>query len=134
MLEHNEKCRESAYLKVNYLPSHILKTRVAGNQAFLESVILRKTTTDEDNTITYLIKSINPVRRDTGMYLFVTTKFLLDKAEVFISNLMRKASESEEFKNDTTLTNPDNSMITVSHRNNSKAGSEVSDVSKANQN
>ena len=134
MYDHNYLWSESAYVKITWLPEHILKLKVPHfAPRNIENILLMKQTKNADGQKVPLFRSINKIKSNGGMYFLVTTKVLLQEAEEFASELFTKANETPELRNDESLDNPNKFSITLTQKNNHEAGSEISDITKAKQ-
>jgi hypothetical protein len=132
MYEHNDLCEESAYVKVTWLPDSVLPLKLPKTAPLgLDNAILNKTIANAQGKEIPLIRSINKIKSESGMYFLITTKELLDVAEKFITDIMTKVNKTTKIREDTSLSNPEKHQITVVEKNSSTARSEVSEFSTA---
>jgi hypothetical protein len=131
MYKHNNLCTKSAYVKITWMPEKLLAVKIPRlAPTGFTNALLKKKVKDANEKTVNLFRSINKIREKSGMYFLITTKELLETAQETVTEMMEKINKSTLRRNDESF--PDELEVVVTVKSSSKAGSEISEFSKAN--
>ena len=116
---HNQHICDTAYVHVSGMPERMWHIRLPDDteHTIQESLFHATTIANVDGTTEQqLFRSIHKITESTGLYYLITTKDLLHEAETFAMELMAKVNMTKEFKDDSSLVNPEKHGIVVGRK------------------